>query len=293
MLDLFSLNHSSRIETIRSLVEIVAIILAGIWVFYEFIYINKIVPANEPALINVISEVESTKFKSDMVAITIKLSLHNESQFNLDNIVSFFNVKGYKVNRKENDNYSDVVSEFDASTGKFSTSRGFYLLECKGIASGIVLYNEWTVRKNSKLKDSIVLIVPNDLDYIRVYFTFFFQPENGKFEVDYWEGPYGEVWPNFRVRNDGIFSKWFDLPPEYDEYINTLNEDELLLDLMESYSVFWKDSVLEVSLWRKDSSSQAAKWCKYPSTALCRSLFPPIRTLTYPDYGSGYIKLLP
>jgi hypothetical protein len=65
------------IRTIRDVVEIVAIILAGAWAFYTFIYVNSIVPSFEQPKVVLTAQLTKQAVHDGLVAVRMQSTLKN------------------------------------------------------------------------------------------------------------------------------------------------------------------------------------------------------------------------
>lgn len=83
-----------RWATFRHIVEAVAILAAGIWAFYTFIYQEKIKPANEPAAVNLSIVVSSLGHDSDRDYISFAYVLRNTGKTEIDIAADAYNVWG-------------------------------------------------------------------------------------------------------------------------------------------------------------------------------------------------------
>ena len=83
-----------RWATLRHVVEAVAILAAGIWAFYTFVYQEKIKPANEPAAVNLSVTVSSLGHDSDRDYIRLAYVIRNTGKTEIDIAADAFNVWG-------------------------------------------------------------------------------------------------------------------------------------------------------------------------------------------------------
>lgn len=68
-----------RVTVTRDIVEVVAIVAAGIWAFYVFAYENSFKPAHAPPSINVSSSLEKLSQHDGLIAVRINTELKNSS----------------------------------------------------------------------------------------------------------------------------------------------------------------------------------------------------------------------
>ncbi|BAC89480.1 hypothetical protein [Gloeobacter violaceus] len=87
-------------ETVSAGVQVVAIIAAGVWAFYSFIYEDRIKPANEPLAMVATTELEKVGRRGDMVAVQVRGSIRNVGKAPLRLLLSTVNVYGVQVDTK-------------------------------------------------------------------------------------------------------------------------------------------------------------------------------------------------
>jgi hypothetical protein len=68
-----------RITVVRDVVEIVAIVAAGIWAFYIFAYENSFKPAHAPPAINMTVNAQKLSEHNGLIAVRIRTQLRNSS----------------------------------------------------------------------------------------------------------------------------------------------------------------------------------------------------------------------
>jgi hypothetical protein len=83
-----------RWATLRHVVEAVAILAAGIWAFYTFIYQEKIKPASEPAAVNLSVTVSSLGHDRDRDYIRLAYVIRNTGKTEIDIAADAYNVWG-------------------------------------------------------------------------------------------------------------------------------------------------------------------------------------------------------
>lgn len=85
-----------RVATIRHIVEIVAIVAAGIWAFYTFIYEERIKPAHEPLeSIETVTMHREGRIR-DLDIIRVRVTIQNVGKTQFDTVATSLNVVGYR-----------------------------------------------------------------------------------------------------------------------------------------------------------------------------------------------------
>lgn len=80
--------------TFRHIVEAVAILAAGAWAFYTFVYQEKIKPANEPAALNLSLEMSSLGHDGDRDYVRFTYMLRNTGKTEVDVAADAYNIWG-------------------------------------------------------------------------------------------------------------------------------------------------------------------------------------------------------
>lgn len=87
----------TRGEQIRTLVEVVAILAAGIWALYTFVYEQRIKPLSEPAEFSVPTTVTQGPTVNGVVFLTIHKHLENTGNVPIDVAAEALSVYGEKL----------------------------------------------------------------------------------------------------------------------------------------------------------------------------------------------------
>lgn len=95
--DLHVHSVPTRAEQIRTAVEIVAILAAGIWALYTFVYEQRIKPLSEPAEFSVPTTVTQGPTVNGVVFLTIHKRLENTGNVPIDIAAEALSVYGEKI----------------------------------------------------------------------------------------------------------------------------------------------------------------------------------------------------
>jgi hypothetical protein len=95
--ELYVHSVQTRAEQIRTAVEIVAIVAAGIWALYTFVYEQRIKPLSEPAEFSVPTTVTQGPTVNGVVFLTIHKRLENTGNVPIDIAAEALNVYGEKI----------------------------------------------------------------------------------------------------------------------------------------------------------------------------------------------------
>jgi hypothetical protein len=95
--DLHVHSVPTRGEQIRMAVEVIAILAAGIWALYTFVYEQRIKPLSEPAEFSVPTTVTQGPTVNGVVFLTIHKRLENTGNVPIDVAAEALNVYGEKI----------------------------------------------------------------------------------------------------------------------------------------------------------------------------------------------------
>ena len=85
------------IATVRDVVEVVAIIAAGIWAFYVFAYENRIKPSLADPDVNVTASMQRLSDRNGLIAVGLHLQLHNIGTVKAHFLGLAINVYGQRI----------------------------------------------------------------------------------------------------------------------------------------------------------------------------------------------------
>ena len=95
--DLHVHSVPTRVEQVRTAVEIVAILAAGIWALYTFVYEQRIKPLSEPPEFSVPTTVTQGPTVNGVVFLTIHKRLENTGNVPIDVAAEALSVYGEKI----------------------------------------------------------------------------------------------------------------------------------------------------------------------------------------------------
>jgi len=85
------------IALVRDVVEVVAIVAAGAWAFYVFAYENRIKPSLAGPEVNVVASMQRLSERHGLIAVGIRLQLHNIGTVRAHFLGMAMNVYGQRV----------------------------------------------------------------------------------------------------------------------------------------------------------------------------------------------------
>ncbi len=83
-----------RWTTFRHIIEAVAILAAGLWAFYIFVYQEKIKPAGQPAALNTGITIRTLGHNARRDILGLRISLHNSGQTEIDIAADGYDIWG-------------------------------------------------------------------------------------------------------------------------------------------------------------------------------------------------------
>jgi hypothetical protein len=90
-------GHGSSLTRVRDIVEIVAIVAAGIWAFYTFAYENRIRPSFAQPEVNISASLQRLSEQHGLIAVGLHVDLHNVGTVNAHFLGLAVNVLGWRV----------------------------------------------------------------------------------------------------------------------------------------------------------------------------------------------------
>ena len=91
------MRTARRTAIVRDVIEVVAIIIAGFWAFYVFVYENRIKPSFENPDVNVTASMQRLGERNGLVAVGMRVDLHNLGSVKTNFIGIAINVSGERV----------------------------------------------------------------------------------------------------------------------------------------------------------------------------------------------------
>lgn len=85
------------IATVRDVVEVLAIVAAGIWAFYVFAYENRIKPSLANPDVNVTASMQRLSDRNGLIAVALHLQLHNVGTVKAHFLGIAVNVYGQRI----------------------------------------------------------------------------------------------------------------------------------------------------------------------------------------------------
>src|SRR5579872_6317249 len=70
-------EHGGTLRNVHDIIEIVAIVAAGIWAFYIFIYENRILPAQAPPAATFAATLEKVSERNGLIGVRLVTKIRN------------------------------------------------------------------------------------------------------------------------------------------------------------------------------------------------------------------------
>jgi hypothetical protein len=150
-------------ERLRIIVEIAAIVAAGVWALYTFVYVQRIVPLSEPATFSVPTVVEQGSTVNGVTFLTIHKRLENTGNVPIDIAAEALSVYGERLVRGST-RYSRFESPTNARLTADVPRRPVALLfSIAKLRSGAIGGNQGTsffTPAHSSLEETYLIAVP-------------------------------------------------------------------------------------------------------------------------------------
>ena len=239
----------SHHDLIKSYVEVVAILAAGGWALYQFVYVEKIKPSHEPPEISITTTLQEVGRHNDIAAISATITIQNKSKVRINVVSAYYNVSGYKIAPVDSfqtslDSYSKKILEKGPANSEVDVSRYFNATEETMIQSGRVLKDTWLLPDEEQTFNVPVYIPANNFDLIKCDFA-----ANVARDIEFIQSE----WPV----EDGILKGRIDIlppqgssdPPRRFRDIKGEERDEIV----NKYGLAKKESTVFLPLWQPNN----------------------------------------
>lgn len=203
-------------ESIRNWVEIVAIIAAGIWAVWVFVYKRTIVPSRLPPHLvistnlqeagrkNVIStNLQRVEREDSLVAIRAEVLVTNKSKTRVEVFASWFNASAvnisYTGDEKDEKKEADtsfartVITELKKSPDVTSTLRHIQEDRVETVAAGRLLAETMWFDPNEEVSRRIVFYVSDQFDVVEFRATIQYDKSRKKFDQEWTTAELGSI----------------------------------------------------------------------------------------------------
>lgn len=202
------------IATIRHVVEIVAIVAAGIWAFYTFIYEERIKPAHEPlASVETVTMTREGRIR-DLDIVRLNVTIRNVGKTEFDTVAQELDVFGFRYGR---DSASRTITPhlYSATDEADPTQQHLILARVElydaAVHGNLGLHN--IVDAGSQTGGSYLIAIPHGrYDLLRAHFRYFPHktPISERFLMKVSQLPDGSFSvsdPSERVLEDNVYSE--------------------------------------------------------------------------------------
>lgn len=161
---------------LRDIVEIVAIVAAGCWAFYVFIYENRIKPLSEQASITVTGTLDRAGERDGLLAIRERVTIHNEGHVTVTTLGEAFTLKGSRITAltrpaDERSATSDLFRRDATRASAVVLERSAYVTHAGDARTNAGLIIE---PGSSSSTDHLVYVAKNKYDRLDLYFLLVF-----------------------------------------------------------------------------------------------------------------------
>jgi hypothetical protein len=196
-----------RWTTVRHVVEAVAILAAGLWAFYIFVYQEKIKPAGQPAALNTAITIRTLGHNTRRDILGLRISLHNSGQTEIDIAADGYDIWGERyattVSQRTQRKRDQVVGDRDLRMESRTFVHGF--MELRDMAIGGHVGNHIVLEPGDNETFEDVVAVPHglyDLFYARVIAVPIKTSQKAKLPIDVVQHSDGSYWLNVHGNTD-------------------------------------------------------------------------------------------
>ncbi len=142
-------ENNNKLEKILKSVQVIAIISAGIWALYTFIFKSYIEPAQIPPQISLTSKIEKIGAIQNLIAVKITFTLINHGASRVKILSSWYNIYGVKVQRcirndsEFNNNAVKIVGDYENLRGPMHVQRFAEEKDNTVVCAGKLLLGNW------------------------------------------------------------------------------------------------------------------------------------------------------
>lgn len=115
-------GRDDRIAVVRDVVEVVAIVAAGIWAFYIFAYENSFKPSHAPPAINVKTTLQKLGAHDGLIAVRIRTELRNSSTVPVRLLGFALTLYGQRVTASSHELPQTITATNERLRGFYQTS---------------------------------------------------------------------------------------------------------------------------------------------------------------------------
>ena len=217
---------NSKSETFKNIVEGIAIIVAGIWVVYEFGYKEWYLPTTVPPSLEITSRLQSVGEtllnKKRFTAVKGTIKFHNDSEVELTLLGGYLNLKGYQIKLAEQ---ADFIGEIEKKLNNPKTfinlfNRSIHEKSSKIITSGKLAGPDWILAKNEDFTYEFISYVPHLFQKVELVTSLFFARNSKSVSVHWKVLNNGEILGHLYKDPDEI------LDPQFNKAHHTLMLDQ-------------------------------------------------------------------
>lgn len=164
-------ERKRKVDSIKDWLQVMAIVTAALWAIWKFIYEDRILPERIPPHVIMTSEMEKIGQKNSLLAIRVRINVHNSSSRKVNVLTSWYQISAAKIRAYELDDSTFSASLEENMNGQFFTRlpRNFYDEVFQIIEAGKFLDNGWWFEADEKSSVDFVVYIPeNKYDLIRL-----------------------------------------------------------------------------------------------------------------------------
>lgn len=156
-------------EVIKDYVQSVGILIAAVWAFYQFYYVEIYKPKHALPEVILSSSVEELGRNERFITLLAMVNVHNKSSVQVRVVSSSFNVLGYGVadaaNTEPDAYYEGLKAEKDPKN--INRYRFFKEAEPTPISAGTLMYR-WRLQPDEQSTEKKIIYVPVGLPHVDI-----------------------------------------------------------------------------------------------------------------------------
>lgn len=192
---------TGRIENTKNIIEIIAILCAGAWAIYVFIYQEHLAPSSTVPRASIEAEVIGLSEMDNGNALKLKTKFKNNGKARVHLVGYWFNVVGFKIQKKaeiSDEEYVEALrKKYIPNTYQIRARRAYEIVDRDIIDSGTFVDDSWFFDQDDVLEQEKYILVSDqyDLVYVHVYANIAKKKKNIRYrwEIDPEDGEMRQV----------------------------------------------------------------------------------------------------
>lgn len=163
-----------EIDAIKSVVEVIAIIIAGVWAYEVFIYEEFVKPSIEPPIMVITSHVELNGVVADQYTVTIRTTLKNTGKIKTDLMAYWYDIHAKVISSRQdaskNGYYPGLLrhlNQADDDSLRFG-GKSYVYTDSDFLEAGLLADNGWWLEPDEEITMTRVVSIPRKYQLAQV-----------------------------------------------------------------------------------------------------------------------------